>query len=413
MMSASNLPSAALLVGIAFLCPDLSAQAAPEDAGIYQVGWYAADFWDNFHGRGHVRGRIYYPAASTGENAWPDVAGGPYPLVALNHGWFGTPDNYHHLSQHLASWGFIVSSIGTETGFFGNMVREAADSRALMAWVVNESNTPSSRFYTMVNSKKLGVIGHSMGGGSLTYMMGLEPRIQTYVPMEGYINGLGFDSQGLDNMRAFTGSILVLAGSLDDDAPPLENAKRMYDQCILAKRRHIVMLEGAGHGGCTDNPPTNEPMSQSEQQRLHRRYVGAFLRAELYGEEELYGEMFGFGADLEPVAHKGEATAPSFWATPEVVSPNTISVGMTGLPGENSLMVWSLTPANLSTSYGTLGLDPRTASVLASSKIATDGTLEILEPIPTQWSLQTVYFQAITSQENDARLTRSIKVDMP
>ncbi|MCP4092826.1 MAG: hypothetical protein GY747_05185 [Planctomycetes bacterium] len=205
MLSALNLPFAALLAGIAFLSPDLSAQTAPEDLGAHQAGWSAADFWDNINGRGHVRGRVYYPAASAGLDARPDYAGGPYPLIALNHGWFATPENYHQLSQHLASWGFIVSSIGTETGFFGSMIREAADSHAMMGWVETQSNTPSSPFYTLVDSDKLGAIGHSMGGGSLSYMMGLEPRIQTVVPMEGFIDGLGFDSQGLINLREFTG----------------------------------------------------------------------------------------------------------------------------------------------------------------------------------------------------------------
>jgi predicted dienelactone hydrolase len=413
MLSVLNLPSAVLLAGIALLSPDLSAQTAPEDLGSYQAGWSSVDFWDTVNGRGHVRGRIYYPAASTGENAMPDSAEGPYPLIALNHGWFGTPENYHKLSRHLASWGFIVSSIGTESGFFGNMVREAADSHALMAWVEAESVNPSSPFFAMVDSDKIGAIGHSMGGGSLAYMMGLDPRIQTVVPMEGFIDGLGFDTQGLYNLRAYTGSILFLAGGIDDVAPPQENAKEMYDHCIRAKRRHFVLLEGAGHAGCTDDPPSNEPMSQTEQQRLHRRYVGAFLRAELYGEEDLYGDMFGYGADNEPVTHTGEATAPAFWASVEAVSLNTISIGMTGLPDENALMVWSLTPANRPTSYGILGLDPRTATVMARSQIESDGTLEILEPIPAQWSLQTVYFQAITSQGDDARLTRSIKIDMP
>lgn len=413
MLSVLNLPSAVLLAGIALLSPSLGAQAAPEDPGIYQAGWSSVDFWDTQNGRGHVRGRLYYPAASNGENALPDSAGGPYPLIALNHGWFGTPEHYHSLSQHLASWGFVVSSIGTESGFFGNMIREAADSSAMMAWVENESITPSSPFYAMIDSDRLGAIGHSMGGGSLTYMMGLDPRIQTFVPMEGFIDGLGFDTQGIYNMRAYTGSILFLAGGIDDVAPPLENAKKMYDHCIRATRRHFVLLEGAGHAGCTDDPPSTEPMTSAEQQRLHRRYVAAFLRAELYGEEELYGDMFGFGADNEPVVHTSEATNPAFWAAAEAASVNTISIGMTGLAGENALMAWSLTPANRATSYGILGLDPRTATALARTQIDADGTLEILEPIPAQWSLQTVYFQAITSQGDDARLTRSIKVDLP
>jgi dienelactone hydrolase len=414
MLSVRLFPPVAVLASFLLISSPLAAQTAPEDDGQFLVGWSRAEFFDTDFGRGQILGRIYYPASSLGRDALPDSSGGPFPLIALNHGWLGRPGNYHELSKHLASWGFVVASIGTETSFFGNMVAEAADSQALIGWVERQSSNTLSPFSGMTDGGPMGAIGHSMGGGSMAYMMGLEPRFRAIVPMEAYNDGLGFDNAAIFNLRTYTGSILFLAGDQDDTAPPSTNALEMYDHCIRTARKHIVLLEGAGHSGPLDEPNTNEPMSAPEQQRFHRRYVGAFLRAELLGEENLYGDMFGHGAVNQPLAQRGLDVTPAFWANPEAASANTTSVGITGIAGQAAIMMWSPVGANFSTSFGDLGLDPRVATVIARQPFGPSGVMDVELPNLPQWSLQTIYFQGIVSKVlSGAVLTRTVAITFP
>lgn len=368
---------------------------------------------DTQFGRGFVKGRVYYPAQSHGLQAAPDTAAGPYPIIALNHGWLGRPQNYHQLSLHLASWGFLVSSIGTERGLFGDMVEEAADAQALLHWLEAQSMDPLSPFSGMADLGPIGALGHSMGGGSMAYLIGLEPRVSAVVPMEAYNDGLGYGVQGSMNLRQYPGAILFLAGELDSTAAPETNALEMYQFCIQAARRHFVLLEGAGHSGPVDNPATHEPMSAAEQHRLHRRYVAAFFRAELLGEEGLYGELFGYGVGSASLRHMGEARTSAFWAQPEAVAANTMSVGMTGLEGQGALSMWSLSPLNLATSYGTLGLNPNQATVIQRQQFPAVGVLEQDIAILPQWSQRTLYLQAIANSPVGPALTRTIAIDFP
>ena len=335
-------------------------------------------------------------------------------MVALNHGWLGDPTNYHLLSQHLASWGFVVASIGTETGFFGNMVSEARDSQALLAWVEDQSGNPNSAFAGMTDGGDLGAIGHSMGGGSMAFLIGLEPRVRAVVPMEAYKEGLGYNNNADFNLREYTGSIMFLAGDYDDTAPHGTNSLDMYEHCIRAARRHFVLLEGAGHLGPTDEPSISDPMPPNEQHRLHRRYVGAFLRAELKGEEHLYGDMFGHGAVNAPVQMLGSDYIPAFWANPEAASIGTTSVGITGMEGHSAIMMWSMVRANFSTSYGILGIDPRHATPIANQVFDSTGVIEVELPNQAQWAQQIVYFQGIVSlAPTGAMLTRTVTVQFP
>ena len=91
---------------------------------------------------GWIEGRLYYPALWDGVGAVADPSEGPYPLVALLHGYLLDPTDYDVLSAHLASWGFLVASTGTETGFIADTAQFASDTRELLYWVERSATNP-------------------------------------------------------------------------------------------------------------------------------------------------------------------------------------------------------------------------------------------------------------------------------
>jgi predicted dienelactone hydrolase len=60
---------------------------------------------------------VWYPALNPSGttvaifNAAPDVMNSPYPLVIFAHGWTDSPQAFTFLTEHLASWGFVVMAI--------------------------------------------------------------------------------------------------------------------------------------------------------------------------------------------------------------------------------------------------------------------------------------------------------------
>jgi hypothetical protein len=203
-----------------------------EDPGPYPVGWRDVTFVDKIFGQGTITGRMYYPALSAGHMADPDPSSGPYPLVGFMHGWLSSPDMYDNLCTHIASWGFVVASTGTETGFFLDMDQFARDTRSFLHWVDSESNEPGSWLFGMAWDGDWAASGHSMGGGTLSFLIGIEPRVRTIVGLQAL-----FTAKGVDNMRDYTGNPYQIAGEVDM-LVPWETVHDWFVEAVSA--RHNV-----------------------------------------------------------------------------------------------------------------------------------------------------------------------------
>ncbi len=396
------------------LVPDAVAQE-PDEPGPFPVGWRDERFFDTQFGRGNVLGRIYYPALAAGPDAAPDPSAGPYPLVAFQHGWFGRPENYDDLSTHLASWGFLVASIGTETGLFATMQKEAADTQALLHWVEDRAADPSHWLAGMTGDGDWAVSGHSMGGGACMVLIGLEPRIRTLVPLEPYRGpSLGGASEGILNLQAFTGRALFVAGSLDDSVPWDTMVRAWYLDAGQAERNHFFVLVGGDHSGPVDDPDDTPFMTGEEQHRLHRRITGAFLRAEMLGEEDLYGELFGEGMAGSSVEAQAANRLPALWNQESRLVPGSLAVGLAGASGDREqILAWSLTPDARPTPYGILGLDLAGGAVFHQAPAGNSGAVERLLPVQAGWSGQTLYLQGFAAGPGRTALTRTASLLVP
>ncbi|KAA3608713.1 MAG: hypothetical protein DWQ01_11455 [Planctomycetota bacterium] len=385
---------------------------APEDPGPFPAGWRDVGFQDQQFGRGWVTGRVFYPATVAGENVPADPTSGPFPLVAFQHGWLGSPDSYDLLCQHLASWGFVVASIGTETGLFGTMKREALDSQALLHWTDGESQNPASWLAGMCWDGDWAASGHSMGGGALMYLVGYEPRVRTFVALQPYSGtSLGGSAEGYQNLRQFTGRAYYIAGEIDGTVPPDTMVYDYFQNAYVAERNLFYMVEGMGHLGPIDDPPDNEPLPGPEQHRLHRRLLAGLLRAEMKGEEDLFAVMLGEGVSQEPLVYQSDCEQPPLWL--EVESNGDLQVGLAGAGDDTLMLAWSLIADQQQTQYGLLGLDLSGGAVFLQTPAGKTRVADASLMVQAGWAGQWLYLQGLAVGPQRGQLSRTIAYSVP
>ena len=395
--------------------PTLGPQAA-EDPGPFPVGIAAYTFVDSGSGD-TIIATLYYPAQSAGTNAPPDSVNGPYPLVGFQHGWLGSPSDYDSLSSHIASWGFFVASIGTETSFFATMQAEAEDTGRLLREMDAQSDDSGSTWFGMISDDPWSAVGHSMGGGACFYLLGEEPRVKVLVPLQPYTGpALGGFNGATGLLAAFDGDLLIVGGEIDDTAPVATMAYPTYLSGMSTARRVYWEVEGMGHLGPTDFPPFNEPLSSSEQKRMHRKLVAGFLRAEVLGEENIHVELLGEGKDDEPFERlEAVARDPIHWSAASELSMNTLVAGITGQPGDLAFLIASLGTTSIPTAFGLLGVDlnPGISVILLGAPLDATAIQEVAVPLDPVLSGVTIYTQGLDLDGSPGVLTRTTSYLVP
>lgn len=113
-------------------------------------------------------GTIYYPT-STGD--------GTFGAVAVSPGYTGTQSSISWLGPRLASQGFVVFTIDTLSTL------DQPDSRGRQLLAALDYLTQRSSVRTRIDSSRLGVIGHSMGGGGSLEAAKSRPSLQAAIPL--------------------------------------------------------------------------------------------------------------------------------------------------------------------------------------------------------------------------------------
>lgn len=367
----------------------LAVPQGPDTPGPHDVGIRDLSVQDQRFGQGSIASRIYYPATSAGMNTAADPSGGPYPLVNMMHGWLGSADGLDSLSIHIASWGFVVISTDTHRGFFPDTADYARDSRSLLWWVEDEAQDFQSWLSGMVApGTEWASTGHSMGGGTLGELIGIEPRVRTIIGMQAAANGAG--EMPVEN---FDGQCYWIAGSVDNIVRP--NTVRSWFERANRNRHNVYFLvNGMGHLGPIENPPNNEPLPGAEQARQHRLLLGGILRYEMKGEEDLGKEVFSMQTLGDPTDRECANFAPVVWGAPDTPGSTQLALGTAARMFGGVALAWSPTPAQRQTPYGLLGLDPlQTVRIFAG----TGGASGVVEPLPFDASAftgQTLYVTA-------------------
>lgn len=130
---------------------------------------------------GYGSGTVTYPTNS-----------GSYPGVVLMPGYQGTQQNLQWLAPRLASWGFVVVNVGTNT------LSDNPDSRgrqitAAGTQLLALGNAADNPISGKVNGT-LGAVGHSMGGGGVMAALRDDSRFRAGVPTAPYYPNANFSA---------------------------------------------------------------------------------------------------------------------------------------------------------------------------------------------------------------------------
>ena len=190
-------------------------------------------------------GTIYYPTST---------ASGTFGAVAVVPGFTASRSSTAWFGPRLASQGFVVFNIDTNS----TLDQPASRGRQLLAALdyLITNPTVSSR----IDSSRLGVMGHSMGGGGSLEAADDRPSLQAAIPLTGWDTRKSFST-----VRVPT---LVVGAENDTTAPVALHSIPFYTSLPTTLDKAYLELAGAGHSAPTSSNTTVAKYSLSWLKRF-------------------------------------------------------------------------------------------------------------------------------------------------
>lgn len=168
-------------------------------------------------------GVAYYPTTA-----------GSYPVVSISPGFTARWSSLSWIGPRLASWGFVV--IGIETN--STLDQPASRGQQLIAalnWAVSSSAPSAVR--SRADGSRRGVAGHSMGGGGTLEALAASSNIRAGVPMAPWNTDKTWNN--------VSEPVMIVGGQADTVAPVATHSIPFYNS--LAGQKGYVELAGASH----------------------------------------------------------------------------------------------------------------------------------------------------------------------
>ncbi|MEV7616540.1 alpha/beta hydrolase [Streptomyces sp. NPDC089799] len=237
------------------------------------------------------------------DGAEPRRGAGPYPLVVLSPGFTLPRSSLTGLAEELASRGYVVASVDhayeadaavfpggrvlpcTACGqvFPDRSLGRVSEGRAKdVAFLLDRLTgpRPAWRHARLIDGRRVGMAGHSIGGASAAAAMAADPRVDAGVNMDGtFFTPLPESGLGGRPFLLMGGDPALLPPDFEDTSwedawPRLEGWRRW------------VTVTGMGHPGFTDWPVLGDqagyahpetPLSGTRSQQITRAYVLDFF----------------------------------------------------------------------------------------------------------------------------------------
>ncbi|AXK37189.1 alpha/beta hydrolase [Streptomyces armeniacus] len=169
-------------------------------------------------------GTIYYPT-ETGD--------GTFGAVAVAPGFTATQSSMAWYGERLASQGFVVFTIDTLT----TADQPASRGRQLLAAL--DYLTQRSDVADRIDATRLGVMGHSMGGGGSLEAAKSRPSLQAAIPLTGWNTDKSWPEVQVPT--------LVVGADGDTIAPVRSHSEPFYESLPSSLDRAYLELNGASH----------------------------------------------------------------------------------------------------------------------------------------------------------------------
>ncbi len=227
-------------------------------------------------------------------DAMPRPEEGGYPLIIVSHGYPGDRYLLAHLTENLASKGYVVASISHKDSTYDDQKAFASTlyNRPLdQLFVLNEmerlGRDKTAFLSGLVDASRTGIVGYSMGGYGVVnvigggfrkgveslpasppnrllaertashpnYLLSLDPRIRAAIAIAPWGMQIGaWDAEGLKGIRT---PVLFLAGSADDVSGYEKGTRAIYEAAVNADR-YLLTFMGANHNAGAPIPAPDE-----------------------------------------------------------------------------------------------------------------------------------------------------------
>lgn len=333
---------------------------------IYPVGVRNVTFANTTgQGSNSLPTRVLYPATVAGNDTPLLSQSGGWPTVVFLHGFALLGNSYQALARGWAERGFVVA-LGN-TAQFDNFGQED-DGRAMFAALQTANGTVSGPFAGGIDMGRVGLAGHSMGGGNVANVLAANP---------GYRCGFALAPVP---PRGNNGTLVnvpfgIVVGNGDSITPPASNALPYYGSLTaFGELKLLYRLNGdASHNNVAGlfvfGTAGSEVFARSSAVALG--FLQHALDVDPTGLEQALGDV----ALTEPrlIACERRFERAQVWAADRLVLGATVraSAGLEpGIGGIAAAFGPQIPP--LPTLLGELRIDPLTAFVLQAA--AVDGT---------------------------------------
>ncbi|GAA2675279.1 lipase [Actinoplanes palleronii] len=169
-------------------------------------------------------GDIYYPTSTVG---------GTFGAVAIAPGFTALRSSMAWLAPRIASQGFVVFNIDTLT------TSDQPATRGTELLAALDYLTTRSTVRTRIDTTRLAVMGHSMGGGGTLEAAKSRPSLQAAIPLTPW-----------DLTKSFAGltvPTMIIGAQADTVAPVAQHAKPFFSSLPSGLDRAYLELAGASH----------------------------------------------------------------------------------------------------------------------------------------------------------------------
>jgi len=242
-MKISTLGKSLLSAGVLLAATVANGQAIGPDptlASIQQDGPFAVST-QTVRGNGFGGGTVYSPNTA-----------GKYAIVAFCPGFTATQSSIAVMGRRLATHGFVVMTIDTNSTFDQPPSRATQLIAALNTLAALNTGAAAGK----IDANRRVVTGHSMGGGGTLLVTINNNRPAS---LKAAI-GLAPWSQ---NTKSFAGDATptaIIGGSADTVAPPAQHSTVFYNSISTNTKKLLGIINGASHFFPQDNP-ANQPAS--------------------------------------------------------------------------------------------------------------------------------------------------------
>ncbi len=263
---------------------------------------------------------LVYARSSAYPDLLPKPETGPYPVLVFVHGWNGFRQQSTFLMQELASRGYIVASLDLPYGArlvvfpdgslapnnpnalppSSSLPRDEYEATArilvnqwsgdlayTLDWLAEMNNDPTEPLNGLLNMDKIGIFGHSTGGGATIQFCASDLRCQAGLTYDAFVRPVSVEVLETGTKQPFF--------YLFSELWPFERNTELFESYYAHVDPHnrVATILGADHYDFTDLPALSPlapqlglkgPINGGRIQKLLMEYTLAFFDQSLKGQ---------------------------------------------------------------------------------------------------------------------------------